>query len=234
MNTTLRTFADKVSPNTVAASRAAAVAATLVLGACASLQPTQSGFLADYKSLHPSADHRQGAVFREPGLDTQRYSAFLLEPVAFKPIRPMQDLDQATIDELKGDFQQKLRSAFAQHLQETATPGPGVMVIRAAVTDIGRANPILNAVTMAAVLVPVTAGGASTEAEVIDGVSGEQLVALQAVTNGGRSFLGGPIGYLSKYGHARRAFAKQADQLAQEVFNAGTGPGQQPRVAATL
>jgi hypothetical protein len=76
---------------------------------------------------------------------------------------------------------------------------------------------VLNAVTMAAVVLPVTAGGASSEAEVVDSVTGERLVALQAFNNGGQSFLGGPIGYLSEYGQARRALAVQANELATLV-----------------
>jgi hypothetical protein len=141
----------------------------------------------------------------------------MLEPVAFKPARRL-DLDRATIDALTADYQEKLRTAFGRHLPQTGATGPGILVVRAAITDVGHANPYINAVAMAAVLIPVTAGGASTEAEVVDGGSGEQLAALQVATNGGRAFLGGPVGYLSKYGRARRAFTRHADQLATELF----------------
>lgn len=90
-------------------------------------------------------------------------------------------------------------------------------------TDVERANPVVNAISMAAILVPLTSGGASTEAEVTDSVSGERLAALQSYNNGGRSFLGGPFGYLSQYGHARRAFTRQAKELVELVSGQPAG-----------
>lgn len=195
-------------------AHAACAAAVFALGACANLGATTTGFLGDYSALSPGAEHPN---FRRPGLDAARYTAFFIEPVAYRPSRADPHLDQEAIDELTGDYSDKLRAAFTRYYREVSAPGPGVMRVRAAVTAVGRARPALNALTMAVVFVPVTAGGASTEAEVIDSVSGERLAALQSFNNGGRSFLGGPVGYLSQYGQARRAFTLQARELANLV-----------------
>jgi Protein of unknown function (DUF3313) len=198
--------------------RACMLAAPFLLGACASLKPTQSGFLTDYDRLQTTTHHPSEPSYRYSGLDIKRYSAFLLEPVTFHPADPNKHLDQAAIDELTADYREKLRTTFARHLSETTQPGPNVMRIRASITDVGKSNATMNAITMLVVLLPFTAGGASTEAEVVDSISGERLAALQGVNNGGRDFLGGPIGYLTQYGHAHRAFTKQADELCDQIF----------------
>jgi hypothetical protein len=178
--------------------------------------------LNDYESLHPSDAHRKEGAFRKPGLDLGRYQAFMLVPVVYKPAGPTSP-DIKAVDDLKAYYQEALRAEFAKQLRETDAPGPGVIIVRAAITGVCQAHPVVNALTMAAVFLPVTAGAASSEAEVVDSVSGERLAALQGVTNGGRAFLGGPFGYLSTYGHARRALSRQANQLSTVLFGPENG-----------
>lgn len=207
------------------AARTAAMSACLITGACASLQPTHTGFLNDYESLRPNTAQPSEGAFRKSGLDLGHYRAFMIAPVVFKSAGHG-DPDLKAVETLTSDYQEALRSAFAQRLEQANEPGPDVVIVRAAVTGVCQAHPVVNALTMAAVFVPVTAGAASSEAEVIDSVSGERLAALQGVTNGGRAFLGGPVGYLSSYGQARRALTRQADHLASVLF--GSGPVEHP------
>lgn len=191
------------------------------LAACANLSPTESGFLDDYSALRPSKANPRDPSYRKPGLAAETYTSFLLDPVVYQPAAVLTaETDTATIDELLADYRAKLEGAFATRFTKVTEPGPGVLRIRAAVTGLERANPVLNGVTMAIILVPVTAGGASTEAEVLDSVTGERLVALQGFNNGGKSFLGGPVGYLSRYGQARRSFTRQAEQLRDTLVRA--------------
>lgn len=195
-------------------ARACLAFSFVFLGACANQAPTQTGFLADYSSLKPTKDHPEDPSYRRPGLDGSRYASFILDAVVYRPAPgALRGLDQSTVAELTADYQEKLRTAFAARFSPAPGPGPGVLRVRAAVTNVERSNAVLNVVTMAATGIPFTAGGASTEAEVVDSETGERLVALQTFNNGGKSFLGGPVGYMSQYGHARRAFAKQAELL---------------------
>ena len=202
------------------AARTAAMSACLITGACASLQPTHTGFLNDYESLRPNTAQPSEGAFRKSGLDLGHYHAFMIAPVVFKSAGHG-DPDPKALQTLTSDYQEALRSVFAKRLEQANEPGPGVVIVRAAVTGVCQAHPVVNALAMAAVFVPVTAGAASSEAEVIDSVSGERLAALQGVTNGGRAFLGGPVGYLSSYGQARRALTRQADHLASVLFGSG-------------
>jgi hypothetical protein len=146
----------------------------------------------------------------------------MVAPVVFE-LAGQPQVDPGAVENLKAYYQEALRSAFGKKLQQADAPGPDVMIVRAAVTGLRQAHPVVNALTMAAVFVPVTAGAASSEAEIVDSVSGERLAALQGVTNGGRAFLGGPVGYLSTYGQARRALSRQADELAKVFFEPERG-----------
>jgi hypothetical protein len=205
------------------AARAAAVSACLLSAACASLQPTHTGFLSDYDSMQPNTAQPSEGAFRKSGLEVGHYRAFMIAPVVFKSTGHA-EADPKTEEALATYYQEALRSVFAKHLEQVNEPGPDVLMVRAAVTGVRQAYPVVNAIAMAAVFVPVTAGAASSEAEVVDSVSGERLAALQGVTNGGRAFLGGPVGYLESYGQARRALTRQADHLATVLFASGRGP----------
>lgn len=193
------------------------VAQIAFLVGCAATQPTQTGFLTHYEDIAPRQSGESDPAFRKTGSWETNYTGFIVEPVVFRRDAAMPDLDAETVQTLTADYQAKLVEAFAVRFKPVTSPGPGVLRIRAAITAAERANPVVNVVTMAAVFVPVTTGGASTEAEVLDSVTGERLAALTAFNNGGRSVLGGPVGFLSQYGHARRAFTVQAGKLKDLV-----------------
>ena len=54
-------------------------------------------------------------------------------------------------------------------------PGPDVLRVRAAITDIIPANPLINATAILAVGLPVDMGGAAMEAEFLDSMTNEPL-----------------------------------------------------------
>ena len=205
---------------------AATLMSLLLTSACANFKPTQSGFLTQYDQVCQNPKTPGDPCYVKPGMAAAAYTAFMLDPVVFQPVGKVPGiLDQKKIDELRADYREKLTDAFSKRYQLTDRPGPGVLRVRAAITNVGRSIPLLNILIMAAVVVPVTSGGASTEAEVVDSVTGERLVALLASNNGGRSFLGGPFGFLTQYGHAERAFTIQAKALRDLLpDSSGTKP----------
>lgn len=204
-----------------------AAVAAIVMAGCTSQEPTQTGFLGDYGQLRPTAAHPDNPSYRKPG-SLAGYTGFIVDEVVYRPAPGAQTLESETLAELTGEYHDRLVAAFSEKYRQAEAPGAGVMRIRAAVTNVADAIPVLNIITMAAAVVPVTAGGASTEAEVTDSISGERLAAYQGFNNGGRSFLGGPIGFLSIHGQARRAFSVQAEELrdllADEQATIGTAP----------
>lgn len=184
----------------------------LALAGCAAQTTTQTGFLGDYSRMQADPNHPDNRVWvRRGALAPCR--GFLIDAVVYRPAENAPALDAETQSELTQAYREKLLSAFSERYRPATGPGPGIVRVRAAVTNVAKAQPILNALTMVAIFVPVTAGGAASEAEIVDSVSGERLAAYEGFNNGGRSFLGGPIGFLSQYGQARRAFGTQAEEL---------------------
>jgi hypothetical protein len=198
------------------------------LQGCANTRATQTGFLGAYDGIARPAQGSAAPRYTKAGAWSDGYTGFIVDPVVYKPAIGVKPLKPETITLLTSDYRDKLAKAFAVRLEPATGAGPGIVRVRAAITEAGRSNAVLNGVTLAAILVPVTAGGASTEAEIVDSMTGERLAAMTGFNNGGRSFLGGPLGYLSGFGHARRAFAVQSRQLL-DLMPADPESQSQPR-----
>jgi len=199
-------------------TRAGAVAAALLItAACASQQTTQTGFLneaaiaAQPLRIDPNAPDRLAVAASAD--QVARYHSVLIEDVAFRPGPKIPDrIDPAVLADLRTSYRAALAEAFGQRFQIVATSGPGVLRVRAAITGYERANVALN-VAMLALVGPVTAGGAASESEALDSVTGERIAAL-ATHDNGTPLMGGPVGYYTQHGHARRALARHATELA--------------------
>jgi len=109
-------------------------------------------------------------------------------------------------------------------------PGPGVLRLRAAITDVDAGRPAANvgakvagAATMgSALLVPaIDIGGAAIEAEMIDSATGERVVAF-ADAKKGRRFMG-TVAAAQRWGHAHAAFKAWAKQLRERVDEGHAG-----------
>lgn len=144
------------------------------------------------------------------------YRGFIIEPVTYTPgPRAPRRPNDATVSALKSAYQERLQAAFAKELRPATEPGPDVFRVRATITGYEPANVWLNILT-STVIGPVTAGGAATEAEVVDSITGARIAALATHSNG-TPFLGGPQNYFKRYGHARDAFGKHARKLVARV-----------------
>jgi hypothetical protein len=197
-------------------ARGLALALALSGAGCASLSTADSGFLPNGAQLEPHGGAAGVVAFARPDLRGDAYKGFLVEPVVYRPTGP-KPVDDATAAQLTQAYHDRLVTAFARRWPQADAPGPGVLRIRAAITDVRAARPFVNFVAMAAIVTPVTAGGASTEAEVLDAQSGERLAALRSHTTFGDNVRGGPFRYLTTYGQARRSFARQADALTDLI-----------------
>jgi len=181
-------------------------AAALLLGACANQETTRSGFLRDYSLMTPDAS---GAlVERAPA---SRYRAFVVDEVAYLPGARSEAATAAEIAELRAHYKAAAVKVFAQHYVQTAAPGPDVLRIRLAITGIDKADATLNYIATPLVG-PVSNGGASSEAEIVDSTTGKRLAALSAHTNA-NPFTGGLFEYYTRLGHAKAVLARHAAEL---------------------
>lgn len=116
--------------------------ATLMLQGCASkyVEPEQySGFLKNYSMLKEEKSPSGAPVMRwiKPGVDVRRYSSVLIEPSQLYP-KPQatEKIPQSTLQGITQYYDQTLKSHFAQVLPLATSPGPGVLVVRPAITAV--------------------------------------------------------------------------------------------------
>lgn len=182
-----------------------------MLGGCASIKPTKSGYLQSY----PSGDDlgsKEKLLSRkvEPGaLDD--IDSFYIAEVVWRSDRPQHIRDDPSKAEpLLTAFREALRAELSKVRPVIDSPGPRTARVRVAVTDLVEANVGLNIMTTI-FLAPVTNGGAAVEAEVTR-PNGAVLAQIVLADTGGIADF---FEYYSSEGHARKTFRKAATLLRE-------------------
>jgi hypothetical protein len=180
------------------------------------LEKSQSGFLRDYAQLREDSDG--AARYVNSGRSLAEYNKFILEPVAVylpegKAIYPG-DL-QALAQYFRDKAVQDLTAAGYQVVDHS---GPGVLRIRAAITDIEVAKKAFNVHPLTK-LAGIGTGGAAMEAEAVDSMTGERIIAVVDARQGDRMSM---TEGLDTYGHARQAMDQWVARFVQRL-NASKG-----------
>jgi hypothetical protein len=201
----------------------------LLLGGCPSTRTapaTTAGFLGDYTQLRPHPDDPNVLVYRNRVGVLGEYDRFLVEPVLIylHPESPGAGIDPGELQELATD----LRDAVVGQLEEGGyeladEAGPGVLVVRAALTNVVPVNVAANvgtklagAVAGVGLLSPrLDLGQASIEAEMLDGDSGERVAAYVAGSRGRR--YSSAIQGAKRWGDVRAAFRGWAELLRLRI-----------------
>jgi Protein of unknown function (DUF3313) len=194
----------------------------LLVSACAvseQAKPTQvqfSGFLGNYDDLKPT-DNTDLVLYRyiDPTAPWSSYKAIRLEPVTFWA-SPNSTIPTATQQMLTDYAYQKMAADLtAKGFHLTDQGGPGVIVVRAALTDASSATPVLRTIS---VVVPQArllsaasslitgqyafTGSIQTEGEAIDAVTGKREAAWVDKRFGGASIKNANVW---KWGDAEKA-----------------------------
>lgn len=151
------------------------------LAGCATAPPPNSGFLSDYSKLHEDKyGDRSLRWYEKDNFDWQRYSKLMIDPVVvyFHPEAKYRQIDPEAVKKLTDYFRTVVEEQLASDYPIVATPGPDVLRVRAAITEIVPANPALNIATTAAMFVPLDMGGAAIEAEFLDSQTNELMAAM--------------------------------------------------------
>ncbi|MGZ0783530.1 DUF3313 domain-containing protein [Pseudomonas saponiphila] len=173
--------------------------ASLALVGCSSnlTQPDEySGFLQDYSRLKEAKSPSGVEVMRwvDPQLDVSRYRAIYIEPTQFYPQpQATAKIPQSTLNAINQYYDQALRREAARSLPLAQGPGPGVVVVRAAITAVSSKTEGLKPyevipVALVAAAVSTATGirdqqtTLGTEAVFLDGSSGK--VIAQVVRKG--------------------------------------------------
>lgn len=166
---------------------------------CASkvTQPDEySGFLADYSHLKEAKSPSGAEVMRwvDPELSLNNFTAVFIEPTQFYP-KPQATakIPDSTLNGINTYYNQALKRELAKSLPLANAPGPGVIVVRAAITAVSSKTESLKPyeyVPVALVAAAVSTGTGirdqettlGTEAQFLDGGSGK--VIAQVVRKG--------------------------------------------------
>lgn len=189
-----------------------------LLSACSSQETTRTGFLNSYDQMRVSQDDEDTLEFKAPA--KMAYTRFMVDEVTYAPgDKSETNVTPEQIAAIKEFYRQAAIETFSERYEYTIRPGHGVMRVRLAITGIDKAFAVLNYVTLALVG-PVSNGGASSESEVIDSITGEKIAALATYTNAHPLNGGGVLGYFTETGHAKNVLADHAEQLRVLTDNA--------------
>jgi len=148
---------------------------------CAATPPPYSGFLSDYSKLHEDKyGDRSLRWYEKDHFDWQQYRKLMMDPVVvyFHPEAKYRQIDPEAVKKLTDYFRTVVEEQLAGEYPIVTTPGPDVLRVKAAITEIVPANPAVNIVTTAAAFVPLDMGGAAIEAEFLDSQTNEVLAAM--------------------------------------------------------
>ena len=181
-----------------------------------------SGFLGDYSQLKPGTEGQAKMVYMKEGVDFAKYNKIMMDEVVFyfSPHAKNKEIDPEQMKELADMFHKDVFEALGTEYPLVDQPGPDVMRLRVAITDIDLPHRGLNTVTT---VVPVGlavsfvkkgitgkgsfVGEISMEVEILDSTTNERIAAAADRRAGGK------IDSMSKFGTAEDAFKFWAQRL---------------------
>lgn len=169
-----------------------------------------AGFLRDYSQLQPQEGYKAKEVYINPQAAWSQYSAVYIDSVTMWVNDPNKAPSREDQQMLTDMLYKALSDKVGEKFTLAGRPGPGVIRVRAALTQAKGAKVALNAVTTVIPQLRVLAtvggvaadtaalvGSASIEGELVDSVTNERLVAAIDAVAGTKGLL--------------RAFSKWAD-----------------------
>ena len=172
--------------------KAAVWIATFAFIACGSLGEVQaqskrySGFLGDYSKLKRSRQLKGAMSYENPSKSLKEYDKFMIDRVVvhFAPNAKGIGIDPFKVQQVADYAHRELWQALSIRYQVVNTPGPGVLRLRVALTDI-KTNVRLMNIHPGTKLLGFGLGGASMEGEAVDSQTGERVLAVVDSRKGG-------------------------------------------------
>ena len=159
-----------------------------LLGGCAAGRmddvAEETGFLVDYSQLTPGGEDRAALTYVDADVDFKKYDALMFDRVSvwLSPEAENRDVDPAVFKKMSDYFRQALVKAVEDGYAVVDQPGPNVIRVRAAITDVEPSDPIAKAVSVD----HIGTGGAEAEMELLDSMSSERLAAAVDRRRGGK------------------------------------------------
>jgi len=209
----------------------------LTTAAFAQEQFSRSGFLGNpsvYDMLQKvSGDDLEVYRWVKPGVDPKKYNKFMVDSVIFflADKSDYKGIDPQDMKDLCDEFNKQLVAAFkAKNLEMVSEPGPDVLRIRTAITQVQPSRPGASAITS---IVPVGigislikrgatggwVGSGETAAEIMFQDSTTNEIVAMGATHRAAAF----DERFSKWGSAYDAFKFWSERVVQAITNYKTG-----------
>ncbi len=194
---------------------------TMMFMGCAAKQVKPSGFLGDYSALRPDPEDPKVLYYEKPNVEWKNYTKLLFDPIMvyYLPEAKNRAIPPDELKKLTDYFRDAAIEAVKDAYPVVDEPGPGILRIRAAITDVIPASQFANIAMIAAVGIPVDMGGASMEVEFLDSVSNERLAAMVDRKKGSYLDIADVFGLkaFTKWGYAKAAFKEWAKELREAL-----------------
>jgi hypothetical protein len=181
-----------------------------------------SGFLGDYSQLTPGSKGQLAERYIKDGVDFKKYKKVMMDQVMFYLNADAEDkgINPDEMKELADKFHKAVVKALGDAYPMVEKPGPDVMRVRVAITDLQSNKPVLSGITTivpAGLAISIVkkgitgkhtgVGEVSMEVELLDSETDERLAA------GVDRRAGGKLKGVKKWGSAEQAFDHWAKKL---------------------
>ena len=208
------------------------LAGALLLTGCAAsgMKDVQkTGFLSDYSQLKAGGDDRSALYYVKPGADLKPYNKLMFDRfvVLLSDSAQFREIDPAMLKELTDYYQNAVFNAVKGGYEIVDQPGPGVLRVRVAITELNPSNPTTNTLSTIVPVGMIVAGAtkatsgdnlgtgeAGTEIEMLDSLTGERLAAAVDKRQGGKGMFRG------KWEDTKEAFDFWAQRFRQRLDEA--------------
>lgn len=205
---------------------------SILLAGCAATEKTRgaapAGFLKDYSQLQAGKGKEAQLIYINPDANFGAYDKVLLDPVAMHA-RSESSLSKISPENLQV-LEDYLYAALRRELGKVYTivdgPGPGVLRVRAAITEVRGAKVPMNILSTVSPQAQVLdrakklgtgtysfAGRAAVEGEVTDSLTGKRLIAAVDERVGGKA----PHTKLGAWNDVKKAYDYWADRLRRRM-----------------
>ncbi|MDB4433295.1 DUF3313 domain-containing protein, partial [bacterium] len=167
-----------------------------------------------------------------PSADFAAYSAVMIDSVTIWQNEKTEKISKEDQQALTDYLYAALHEELSKDYRIVGAPGPGVMRLRAAITEAKGAMVVMNTITSAypqarvltsaagmATDTALMVGAVGAEAEITDSMTGERLLAAVDERVGTKTLRGG----LKKWSHVKRAFEYWADRVRTRLAELRAG-----------
>jgi hypothetical protein len=180
------------------------------LTACGGQSTSSNGFLSDYSKLEKNPRYAGSRIYANPATPLKNYSRFIVNPVQVRlsSIGAQRHSDPEKLQEISLYAHQQFVTALQKGGYKVVTsPGPGTLILRSALTEVAPSE-----LRRRSFMMNVSLGGASIEAEFVDALSGEIVVAVMESQRGKKITTGS-----NDYENAKNVIDRWAARLVQRM-----------------